>query len=91
MRGCTGGTLILLLCLGMGCADTSGQRIGGDMPDPRSGIFVEKCTDCHNLDKVEAAQGVKTKAEMREIVKRHKDMEGSRLTYQDLKALLKMY
>jgi hypothetical protein len=61
------------------------------MPDPRSGLFVDKCTACHNLDKVEAAQAVKTRAEMREILKQHKDMEGSGLTNQDLKALLRMY
>ena len=67
------------------------HKHSGETPDSRSGIFVDKCRDCHNLDKVEAAQAVKTKAEMREILKRHKDMEGSGLTDKGLKALLKMY
>jgi hypothetical protein len=40
---------------------------------------------------VEEAHERKTNAEMREILKRHKDKQSSEITKQDLKTLLKLY
>jgi len=81
----------LLLSLILGGAAESGPKGESDKPDPKGGIFVQKCTKCHGLELVEEAHETKTNAEMREILKRHKDKEGSEITKRDLKALLKLY
>lgn len=91
MGGYTRATLLFLGWLAIGCAHQEVRPVTEEMPDPSSAVFVEKCTSCHNLEKIEAAHKIKTKAEMRETLARHKDMEGSGLTEQDLEALLNMY
>jgi len=91
MSGQAWATVLFLGWLTMSCAHPAVHPVSEEMPDPHSAIFVERCTSCHNLEKIEAAHKTKSKAEMRETLVRHKDMEGSGLTEQDSRALLKMY
>jgi hypothetical protein len=81
----------LLLAASLGCAATSSQQNRNEKPDPYKGIFAQKCTACHDLTWVEEAHERKTNAEMREILKRHKEKQGSEITEEDLKTLLERY
>jgi hypothetical protein len=83
--------LFLLLAASYGCLATSSQQHRNEKPDPYEGIFTQKCTACHDLTLVEEAHTMKTNTEMREILKRHKDKQGSEITEQDLKTLLELY
>lgn len=91
MNYCVRFFAFLLLSLILGGAAESGPKGESEKPDPHGGIFAQKCTKCHGLELVEEAHETRTNAEMREILERHKDKEGSEITKRDLKALLKLY
>ena len=80
---------ILSLC--PACAMKSGQPRESGKPDAHGRMFAQKCTKCHDLTLVEEAHNSKTNAEMKDILRSHKDREGSEITEQDLKALLELY
>jgi hypothetical protein len=83
--------LLLFLAAGFGCATRSGQPSGKEKPNPYQGIIAQKCAACHDLALVREAHETKTNAEMREILRSHKDKPGSEITEQDLQRLLELY
>ena len=83
--------VLLLAVVGLGCATKTGRPVRPEKPDPHGPMFTQKCSPCHGLELVEQAHATKTNAEMREILKKHKDMEGTNLTEQELKTFLNLY
>ncbi len=83
--------ILFVLSLCLACAAKSGQQRESKKPDVHGRIFAQKCTKCHDLTLVEEAHNTKTNAEIKDILKIHKDKEGSKITEQDLKVLLELY
>jgi hypothetical protein len=83
--------VLLISILGFGCATRTGQPASPEKPDPHGPMFTRKCSGCHGLELVEQAHATKTNAEMRDILKKHKDMDGTNLTEQELKTFLELY
>ena len=83
--------LCLLVTLSLTSAAKSSPKRGSEKPDLHMDIFAQNCTACHDLTKVEEAHKTKTNAEMREILRSHKDRDGFQVTEQDLNTILKLY
>ena len=83
--------LCVFVTLSLASAAKSNPQRGSEKPDLHMGIFTENCTTCHDLTKVAEAHKTKTNAEMREILRSHKDRDGFQVTEQDLNTILKLY
>jgi|GEM_PF-3288649 len=83
--------VLFLLLPTFGCATRTGQPGSLEKPDPHGPMFAQKCSGCHGVDLVEQSHATKTNAEMREILQRHRDMDGTDLTERELDAFLELY